>query len=231
MRYFGGKARVGKSLIAYLEGVRKPGQAWAEPFCGGLWMTYLAGGTRLASDANKALITLYQKVQNGWLPPETLSKSVYEEIRIKQDSEDPLTAFAGFGCSFGGKWFGGYASSGSRNYAKNAKNSLLKKMGKCKDVVFFYADYKEALLAVPKGSLVYLDPPYAHTTGYGATGSFDSGQFWGIVRKMSEEHDVYVSEYSAPPDFKCVLEVQTKTDIRNKTGNKEERVERLFTYA
>ncbi len=93
-----------------------------------------------------------------------------------------------------------------------------------------HADYREALASAYKGSMVYLDPPYANTTGYGATGSFDSGQFWSIVRKVSEEHDVYVSEYTAPPDFKCVLEISTKTDLRSKNGVGEPRIERLFKY-
>ena len=231
MQYFGGKARVGKKLMEYLSAQRKPGQAWIEPFCGGLWMTYLAGGPRKASDANKALITLYQYTQKGWQPPEEVSEELYQELKAKQDSTDPRTAFVGFGCSFSGKWYGGYArNSKGFNYAASAKRSLLKKMVQCKDVLFIHADYKDALLNAPKDSMVYLDPPYAHTTGYGATGSFDSGQFWGIVRKVSEEHDVYISEYSAPPDFKCVLEVQTKTDIRNKSGIKEPRIERLFKY-
>ena len=38
-------------------------------------------------------------------------------------------SFVGFGCSFAGKWFGGYArSNDKRNYAKMAKNSLNKKI-------------------------------------------------------------------------------------------------------
>ncbi len=130
MRYLGGKARIGKQLVAYLESVRKPGQAWVEPFCGGLWVTYLASGTRLASDANKALITLYSHMQKGWVPPEVLSEDRYQEIKAKKDDADPLTAFAGFGCSFGGKWFGGYARNAQKsNYCAIAKRSITKKNG------------------------------------------------------------------------------------------------------
>jgi DNA adenine methylase len=230
MQYFGGKARVGQQIADYLSSVRKPGQTWVEPFCGGLWVTYRAGGERRASDANEAVVTLYSEIQKGWVPPASITEEVYAKYKGAPDAKDPMTAFVGIGCSFGGKWFGGFARSADRNYATNAKNSLLKKVEKCKDVTFFHADYKEALLSAPQGSLVYLDPPYANTTGYDGTGSFDSGQFWGVVRKVAEEHDVYVSEYTAPPDFKCVLELKTKTDMRVKDGSKQPRVERLYTF-
>lgn len=220
---------MGKPLVKYLESVRRPGQAFVEPFCGGLWVTHLVAGQRIASDANEALITLYTSLQSGWLPPTAVSEETYLAYKKGLDPKDPMTAFVGFGCSFAGKWFGGYARSGDRNYALNARNSLLKKMKTCKDVQFVHADYREALLQAPKGSLVYMDPPYAHTTGYGGTGSFDSGQFWAVVRKVSEEHEVYVSEYSAPPDFECVTKFVTKTDLRA-GGIKEARVERLFRY-
>jgi DNA adenine methylase len=229
MQYLGGKARVGKRLVEYLESVRKPGQEFIEPFCGGLWVTHLVPGDRVASDANKALITLYQEMQNGWLPPAAVSEETYRAYKAKSDDSDPMTAFIGFGCSFAGKWFGGYARSGQRNYAMNARNSLLKKFRSCADVRFVHADYWDAIQAAPKGSMLYLDPPYANTTGYGETGSFDSGVFWSVVRKVSLEHDVYISEYSAPPDFRCVLELPTKTDMRA-GGIKEARVERLFKY-
>jgi len=228
MQYLGGKARTGKQLVEYLSSVRKPGQAWIEPFCGGLWVTHLVDGMRIASDANEALITLYKAMQVGWLPPESVSEEEYATYKARRDAKDPMTAFVGFGCSFSGKWFGGYARSGERNYATNARNSLMRKMQTCAGIRFLHLDYKTALAEAPKGSLVYMDPPYAHTTGYGETGAFDSGIFWSVVRAVSAEHDVYVSEYTAPPDFECVLTVHTKTDLRMKDGSKEPRQEKLF---
>ena len=229
MHYFGGKARTCGPIANYLEIVRA-GKPYFEPFCGGLWVTAQMTGERHCSDANEALITLYKEVQKGWQPPSVVPEEVYQDYKARQPKDDPMTAFVGIGCSFAGKWFGGYARSDSRNYASNAKNSLLKKMAKCSDVKFSYGDYLTTVSEAPKGSLVYMDPPYAETTGYAATGAFDAGQFWSIVRVLSREYTVVVSEYSAPPDFQTVLEIPTKTDVRT-TAGKAPRIEKLFRYA
>lgn len=37
-----------------------------------------------------------------------------------------------------------------------------------------------------------------------------------------------MSEYSAPDDFKEVWRRETRTDIRNKNGEQEDRIEKLF---
>ncbi len=96
-----------------------------------------------------------------------------------------------------------------------------------KDTTFHHADYRDAC---PDGALVYCDPPYKGTTGYGAVGEFDSNEFWSVMRQWSRHNKVYISEYQAPFDFTCVLEIPTKLDIRNAAGEKEPRLERLFTF-
>ena len=48
------------------------------------------------------------------------------------------------------------------------------------------------------------------------------------MRKWSVNNDVYISEYQAPNDFECVLEIDTKTDIRNGKNQLDKRVEKLF---
>ena len=50
------------------------------------------------------------------------------------------------------------------------------------------------------------------------------------MRNWSKNNDVYISEYVAPDDFECVLEIQTKTDIRNGKNQLDKRVEKLFKY-
>ena len=35
------------------------------------------------------------------------------------------------------------------------------------------------------------------------------------MRKWSKDNDVYISEYEAPDDFIRVLDIATKTNIRN----------------
>lgn len=227
MQYLGGKSRTYKEICAFLESVRKPNQPFVEPFCGACWITQGMSGARYASDANQALVTLHKAIQQGWIPPTDITQEVYDSYKTEQNLDDPMTAFLGFGCSFAGKWFGGFARSNDRNYASNAKNSLIKKAPKLKDVKFKYQPYQNVNVS---GCLIYCDPPYANTTGYGAVGDFDSDLFWQTMREwVSKGNTVVVSEYVAPDDFVCVVEIGTKTDMHTKSG-KEKRIEKLFMH-
>ena len=48
--------------------------------------------------------------------------------------------------------------------------------------------------------------------------------------QLSEANDVYISEYEAPDDFECVLEIPTKTIIRDGSDKVSYRTEKLFKY-
>ena len=61
-------------------------------------------------------------------------------------------------------------------------------------------------------------------------GDFNTEEFWEDMRVLSKNNDVYISEYSAPEDFECVLEIPTKTIIRDSNDKVSYRVEKLFTY-
>lgn len=226
MHYLGGKARIAKPLAAYLES-RREGRYFVEPFCGGLNITAAMSGPRLASDIFRPLLSLYSAVRAGWEPPPTVDEDLYSAVRLKMDPEDPMTAFVGIGCSFSGKMFGGLARSGSRNYAANAWNSLRKKVARCADATFSCASYEA--LNVSERCLVYCDPPYEGTTGYKGTAPFDSDAFWQRCREWAKASvTVLVSEYSAPPDFKVVWEIASRTDMHGK--GRAGTVERLFEY-
>lgn len=225
MQYFGGKARIGKYIAEYLKSIREDGQVYIEPFIGGGWVMSLMDGRRFGYDKHPYLIAMYSELQNGWIPPTSLTREKYEKAKNGEMTEH-LTGFVGFGCSFAGKWFGGYAKSGDRNYCLNAHNSVLKKMKNMQDVKFECKDYK---VLNPEGALIYCDPPYHGTTQYGkVVGDFDSEEFWDKVREWSKSNTVVVSEYSAPDDFEEVWRKETKTDIRNKNGEQEDRIEKLF---
>jgi|WetSurMetagenome_2_1015567.scaffolds.fasta_scaffold04314_3 DNA adenine methylase len=220
----GGKNRTRKQIAKYLKTIRKPYQTYFEPFCGGAWVLQEMAGKRIASDGCFPLIAMYKDLQNGWEPPETLTEDEYQELKKLDDPYCGMKAFAGFGCSHSGKYFNGYARSGSRNYCSNAKNSLLKQLPLIADVQFLYGEYNSH---IPVDMLVYCDPPYKGTTQYGYFETFDHEKFWDKIREWSKYNTVIVSEYNAPNDFECVLSLTTKTDMRV-AGNKEIRVERLF---
>jgi hypothetical protein len=52
MRYLGGKSKIRKKVASFLESVRKPGQPYLEPFCGGGWVLQEMTGKRIAGDGN-----------------------------------------------------------------------------------------------------------------------------------------------------------------------------------
>lgn len=226
MKYFGGKFRVRKDIVKVLNGIREENQVYIEPFVGAGWVMALMDGERYGYDKHPYLISMYEKLQDGWLPPTELSEEEYKHIQNNKDENPHLTGFVGFGCSFAGKWFGGYARSKDRNYCLNAHNSVIRKMKTMQDVTFECKDYRDLN---PNGALIYCDPPYQGTTQYGKiVGDFDSDEFWDKVREWSKNNTVVVSEYNAPDDFKTVWTKETKTDIRNKSNEQEKRVEKLF---
>ena len=182
------------------------------------------GDNVIANDKNWELIEMYKALQNGWIPPENVSEQDYENAKTIDDAK--LKAFIAIGCSYSGKWFGGYArGKKGRNYARNAKNSLAKKFDTIGNVKFISKSYNEIEC---ENSLIYCDPPYNNTTKY-KFGDFDSDTFWQWCRDISKKGNiVIVSEYNAPNDFECIWEKETKTDIRTKANGKEIRIEKLF---
>lgn len=189
----------------------------------------------MAFDINPYLISMYQALQAGWIPPDYVSEEEYAEAK-KGNCPDYLRGFIGFGCSFGGKWFGGYARSKSgadkrtvQGYALHTKNGLLKMLPKIKDVSFVSHSYTSLLPL--NYDIIYCDPPYEGTTPYDFTPKFDHVQFWKIMREWSKTNTVLISSYSAPEDFTVVWEKQTRTDLRNKDGQHIPRVEKLFKFA
>ena len=73
------------------------------------------------------------------------------------------------------------------------------------------------------GSVVYCDPPYKGTRGY--LTAFDHEKFWDWVRRQVEP--VFVSEYSAPEDFKVLMALHKKTRLSGK-GATDAPAEKIF---
>lgn len=228
VRYLGGKSRLGKKIAAILNPMLEGGAPYYEPFCGACNVAmHIRAERRYLSDAHPQLIAMWKAVQNGWVPPDTVTEADYAAAK-RGELPPELTAFIGFGCSFGGKWFGGYARGGD-DYTANTKNSIARKLPRVIAAEFKCADY--TALSIPADAVVYCDPPYASTTGYCGVGRFESARFWAWVRGLSETGArVVISEYIAPDDFVCIAEFPTKLEMRSASG-RSSRIERLFTYA
>lgn len=204
MRYLGGKSRLARRIAPILDAAAPPGTPYLEPFVGGgsiLCAMAGRGRERYALDANPALIAMWRELQAGWDPPDSLSEGEWRWLRALQDPADPMTAFAGFGCSFGGSWFQAYArNEQGTNIAASVARGLRKQRELVSDVLFDCRRYWDL---DPKGMLVYCDPPYAGTAGYKGVdgGRFDSDRFWEAMFRWAKQNvAVFVSEFSAPDD-------------------------------
>lgn len=195
MNYQGGKHRLAGRIAARIAELRA-GRAYVEPFLGGASVAAAVGGDgAVLSDLRACVISMWRAATAGWVPPETMTEEEYRRIRSSGDTSSPLYAFAGIGCSWGGRLWGGYArNSRGDNYAAQASASVVRKARSMRGARFDAGPYDRS--PPPGDSIVYCDPPYAATTGYG--GAFDSGTFWEWVRSAPRTTTVVVSESSGP---------------------------------
>lgn len=222
----GGKHRICKPLAAAINAELDIHAAYVEPFVGAAYVyQHVRWHRKIAMDANEYLIALYQSDPAGL--PDDVSEEEYKSIKDnnKQGYNPALVAFVGFGCSFGGKWFGGYARGENRNYAKTAKNAIIKKVDNIKthseSNTFISAKMEDATWcdSIPDYSFVYCDPPYKGTTQYRDT--FDYALFIKKIESLKGRGcTVWVSEYAhnVPPCKNIVLEINSPKSLRDAQG-------------
>lgn len=197
MQYLGGKSKWGRQIVEVIEPWRTPGALFVDVFCGALNVVRHAKDPRIALDLNQALITTLTAVQQGWDPPEHVSREDYDRIKKHPDPLDPATAFVLVGCSFGGKWGDGYARQDPRpgrvGYAERARKNLLD--GRCSGVELFHLDFRGIPDDPPPGTVLYCDPPYEGATGYAGVPPFDHAAFWAKAETWAHNGGrVFVSE-------------------------------------
>jgi len=242
MSYQGGKQRLGKRIFKVLNKLDTTQLDYLEPFVGfcGVMKHFGNKGDRklMGRDINKDVIAMWKATQQGWNPPMTCSKEKYKELR-----DDPRTSaergFIGVACSYSGIFFVGYR--GKQTFRNKSKNGKVKstvvesaamtarsvnRMAKMLKNVDFKACKYQSLN--PKNMLVYCDPPYA-SNDYKQNKyfNFDSKEFWGIIRKWSNDNIVVVSEYKAPSDFREIW--QSKNDVIHH-GKRNIKIEKLFIH-
>ena len=83
-----------------------------------------------------------------------------------------------------------------------------------------YADYEYR-----EGDVVYCDPPYKNTHGYGI--EFNPDAFWEWAR--TRDYPVYVSEYQAPSDFVSIWSKEKRVLLNSKSLTAP-RTENLFVH-
>jgi DNA adenine methylase len=214
MRYLGGKARLATRIANEIHKVLSPDQPFYDVFCGaGHIVSSIKGTNRHANDLG-AIVHLLEAVANGWEPPTEVTYEEYHEAK-KLPTTDPMYAFVGYGCSFAGVLWGTYArdKGGTRSYAGESARSLKKAATGLQGVKFTNLSYLE--LSIPDNAVIYCDPPYAGTTGYGL--EFNQDEFYEWV--ANQRCTVLISEYDYNPlGLEAVLEISYKRNLKDKEG-------------
>lgn len=235
MRYVGGKSKIARQIADKIRELSPDATTVIEPFMGGGAMTERLAqrfDRVFASDAQEDIYLMWRSVLHGWSPPALITEEEYRELRNAPPSA--LRGFAGFGGSFGGKFFGGYARGGltasgePRNHQGESARAV-ERIGRAireGNVQISLRDYRQIQLDI-SGAVVYCDPPYAQTLGY-QTGEFDSDEFWRWASVASERLPVYVSEYEAPEGWECVWSGVKRQSVTLPSQGRTERVEKLF---
>lgn len=203
---------------------------WIEPFVGGAnFIDKVPNGVfgRFGYDNNFYLIAMFNAIQNGWQPPVNISEDEYKDIKNnKEKYPNELVGFVGIACSFAGKWFGGYARGGTRNYCDESRRNLLRQKSKIQDVCFAYGDYSLFNIETPQRTVIYCDPPYKNTTRYHSDFNHDAFWKWADDR-VDDGCLVFVSEYQAPDNWKCIWQKEIISGLDLNTGGKKA-IEKLF---
>ena len=227
MQYLGGKSRIANQIISVMSAEREEDMTWVEPFMGSGKVISKVHGRRIGADVNHEMIALFKAIRDGWEPPTEVSERFYYQVRENQDKyPDHLKGFMSIGCSFGAKRWSSYAQNqDGRDYALVAHNSLMRLKPMLKGIELHSCDYQS--LAIPEHSLIYCDPPYKNTTGYGFSFSHEEFYQW-CKDRVSEGHYLFVSEYSMPECFEEVWSAEVVVSLRkNIRGRKIERLFRL----
>lgn len=227
MKYHGSKQLVGKQIAEYIQKNTTKNMLFS-PFCGVLGIErHLNFEICFFNDISTDLILFLKELySNCFTFPTEITEERYKKLKYSEPSS--MRGFVGFLLSFGGKWFAGYAQKyqrgdRQRDFLIEAIASSKKLQNNLKgDIIFENKSYDEF---TPYGMCIVCDPPYKNTTGYG---EFDHATFWNIMREWSENNDVFICEYKAPDDFKCVFEIQKRVTLgKNKSQTKTEKLFKL----
>lgn len=198
MQYMGGKSDNARAIAGTINLFRGARMFW-DPFCGGLSMPLALGGAGIISDIHPALIALYCAVACGWNPPAAMSESEYIDARSLPPS-DPRNGFAGFGCSYGGRYFQGYGRSKKGDLARATRNALLRDIPRLisRGCLFACVDFL-TIPAFVANLIIYCDPSYRGTKNYPGTPPFNYPLFWRRCQEWAAVGvPVFVSEYVCP---------------------------------
>lgn len=235
----GSKSRIAKEIEPILTMWLTDARYYVEPFAGGMNMiANIKHCKRIASDNNNYLIAMWKYLCQGYKFPTIIPKELYNEYRKQfrqrgfngngNTFEEAMIGWIGFMASFNGRFYdGGYSGHNvkGRNYIDEQIRNTLAQIDKLQNVEFQCGRYDK--IEIPNDSIIYCDIPYKDTKQYATSKNFDHDAFWEWCRDMTRKgHSVFVSEYQAPQDFKCLWQKQI-TNAMNLTSSSKP-IEKLF---
>lgn len=238
IRYAGAKGKISRHIVRIINSILKPGQIYCEPFVGSgkIIQSVRSDVTRIGSDIDPQIICLLRSVRDGWVPPDFVSEDDWKKWKKRSKTQvHPMCAFCGYACSFGGRYFQGYARSRKTevNFAISAKKSLIRQRPFLQGCIFKCRDYRSVY---SRAHVYYCDVPYKGTIPVGSTKTrFDSDKFWEWAEELSKKSTVLVSEYECPIRAEVVWEKSIAASIRTGTdghggsrGDGKRKLEKLF---
>jgi len=237
MKFMGSKARLVKDILPILLENRDSNQWFIDMFCGGCSIAQEVPGKVVANDKNKYLIAMFKGLQENRKRPYEITKELYSQARDiyngkseSIDMDDFTIGWIGWMGSYNGRFFdGGYSGHNvnGRDYISEQIRNTEKQIDKIKHIKFFSQDY--SMFDFKEPCVIYCDPPYKDTKQYATSKDFSHENFWQWCRDLSNEgHKVFISEYNAPDDFKCIWSKEVTNSLN--TNKTYKPVERLFTF-
>jgi len=235
--YHGGKQRLGLAIArAIAEEVRVQSAArglairgYCEPFCGMMGVFRhvprilgLSGLRYVGGDANPAVVAMWEAAMDGWSPPSQCTKKEYEACRRLPEAS-ALRGYIGHQFSFGGQFFKGFScmyGKPERQPRAAARVRLIADVLKGARVKLSAGSYEQ--FSRLRGYVIYCDPPYGGTTHY--VDAPDPHRFWKWCRRMADDNIVLVSGYTAPPDFRRVMDRHHSAHSRGRVARGRERL-------
>lgn len=251
--YQGGKKRLGKKIAQVIKNycleanLQVNNMPYFEPFVGmgGVLrhfskeperstseMCPTSRRTCYACDINPDLILMWKEIQNGWDPPQKCTKEHWENLK-QSKHHSAERGYLGIVASWSGIFFSSYRLQyvgKEKDFLAEAYRGINEIRPDILSVHFLnpqaYYEFK------PKGMLIYCDPPYLNNnfnTKYFS--EFDHEKFWQVMREWSDPklgNIVFISEYTAPKDFKKIWEAKGTFSARGVTRR---HIECLFIYS
>ena len=223
VKYMGGKNMISKQLTDFIKSQVDPSKyEFYDLFCGscGIVKNMTEFKKVIANDIETDLYLF-------WKDDFALDFFRNEE-EYKRYKLDPIPSqrrcFYRFFMSWGGRSWGGYLErriykdrEKDRDFFSEFKNSYNKIKPMLKNVEFHNKSYLDFDM---ENSVVYCDPPYEGTQGYGSP--FNHIEFWQRMRYLSKKNIVFISCEEHPPDFIVVWKKEKLRSLQKERRLKEE---------